>query len=446
MSGSGPGSASRDGGAANGVIRVRLQWRKSEEEPWTELPYGEDELDGNMQGSDDGTSLFASCASRLKTFAESRLLNKFMSAIILLNLIAMSIEHKCDMTDPSCRDLKIYLEMVNIVFIGLYVVEFVVKMVALGPINFFKNGTNILDFTVVALGILEAMLGWYVLQCDQQSPTSDPFDCSSQALGFNQDDVRIIRIIRVFRIHKLLNAFPALWLQADTIALSGREVFPVLYLMILVVILFAILGMNLFGGLSVDSIDVEDNLNHFQLGMGAWTRVVLPGNSIMRSSRIIEIDTSRDAPFRVWVWGGDLHETQDEYVWAQATADYVPSDVAQLAEIIQTPLIIALVPRANFDSFLYSCLTTLQIMTMSDFYNVWFSCVKGTDEWAAIYFVCVIVIGNYLLFNLFAAVIIQVMSNFCSSMQQLSRLLASCTANISFDCCQCTLADDGRCQ
>lgn len=410
-----------DAGAANGVIRVRLQWRKSEEESWTELPYGENELDDSFEGTIETQSMFAICTGRFRAFAESRWLSKLMSVIILLNLIAMALEHNCDVTDPFCRDLKIYLEMVNIVFIGLYLVEFFIKFMGLGPIDYFKNGTNILDFAVVALGILEAMLGWYVLQCNQQDPTADPFKCSSQALGFKQDDIRFIRIIRILRIHKLLNVFPVLWLQAQTIAMSAREVYPVLLLMLLVIVLFSILGMYLFGGLSVDSIHVQDNLNHFQLGMGAWTRVVLPGSDIMRSSRIIEIDTSRDAPFRVWVWGGDVESGEADYVWAQATADYTPSDVAELADIIQTPLIIGLVPRANFDSFFFSCLSTIQIMTMSDFYSIWFSCVKGTNEWAAIYFVCVIGVGNYVLFNIFAAIIIQVRMNLscrflCSSL------------------------------
>ena len=74
---------------------------------------------------------------------------------------------------------------------------------------------------------------------------------------------------------------------------SASAVTSVVLLMCLVLVLFSILGMNLFGGLAIDPIETKDNFDYPQFTFGAWVRAVLPGQTKLRTARLIEIDTNR---------------------------------------------------------------------------------------------------------------------------------------------------------
>lgn len=165
--------------------------------------------------------------------------------------------------------------------------------------------------------------------------------------------------------------------------------------------------MNIFGGLSIELLDHMDDVNHHQFELGAWVRAVLPGQPHMRTCRVLEIDTTSELPFKLYVWGGDSFTGQQQNVWAHATTDYEPSEVQELSILIKDPLVIGLVPRSNFDSFFDSCITTFQILTLADFQKVWYASVRGTNVYTSFYFILLIFIGHYMLFNLFVAIIIQ---------------------------------------
>eukprot|EP00759_Apiculatamorpha_spiralis_P048850 PhF_6_TR44136/c0_g1_i1/m.67462 len=63
--------------------------------------------------------------------------------------------------------------------------------------------------------------------------------------------------------------------------------------------------------------------------------------------------------------------------------------------------------RSTFDSFYWSLLTVFQIMTRDDWTNVMWNAMKATSEWASLYFVGLVLIGDFLILNLFLAILIQ---------------------------------------
>ncbi|KAG1673043.1 Voltage-dependent T-type calcium channel subunit alpha-1G [Nymphon striatum] len=63
--------------------------------------------------------------------------------------------------------------------------------------------------------------------------------------------------------------------------------------------------------------------------------------------------------------------------------------------------------RKNFDNFLWSTITVFQILTQEDWNVVLFNGMEKTSHWAALYFVLLMTFGNYVLFNLLVAILVE---------------------------------------
>ncbi|KAI1724609.1 ion transport protein [Ditylenchus destructor] len=63
--------------------------------------------------------------------------------------------------------------------------------------------------------------------------------------------------------------------------------------------------------------------------------------------------------------------------------------------------------RTNFDSMTDSFLTVFQILTQEDWNMVLFNGMSQTTPWAALYFVALMTFGNYVLFNLLVAILVE---------------------------------------
>ena len=67
--------------------------------------------------------------------------------------------------------------------------------------------------------------------------------------------------------------------------------------------------------------------------------------------------------------------------------------------------------RKNFDSLLWATVTVFQVLTQEDWNIVLFSGMQHTSHWAALYFVTLMTFGNYVLFNLLVAILVEGFSN-----------------------------------
>ncbi|XP_060523337.1 voltage-dependent T-type calcium channel subunit alpha-1H-like isoform X2 [Cylas formicarius] len=63
--------------------------------------------------------------------------------------------------------------------------------------------------------------------------------------------------------------------------------------------------------------------------------------------------------------------------------------------------------RKNFDSLLWSLVTVFQILTQEDWNMVLSNGMDKTSHWAALYFVALMTFGNYVLFNLLVAILVE---------------------------------------
>jgi len=139
--------------------------------------------------------------------------------LIVLNAIALGMET----SDAIMIEAGGVLHFIDRAILAIFVAEIVLKIVARGPIAFFKDGWNIFDFCVVAVAL---------------PPTTESLSA-----------LRAFRILRAFR---LLSAVPQMRkvIQALLSAIPGM--FSIATLILLIFYVFAVICTKLFGDVFTD--------------------------------------------------------------------------------------------------------------------------------------------------------------------------------------------------
>ena len=67
------------------------------------------------------------------------------------------------------------------------------------------------------------------------------------------------------------------------------------------------------------------------------------------------------------------------------------------------------VPRTNYDNIVWSAVTVFQVLTGEDWNWIMYDSIKATNASAAVFYIALIVIGDFMILNLFVAILL---SNF----------------------------------
>uniref|UniRef100_A0A8C0EFW1 Voltage-dependent L-type calcium channel subunit alpha n=1 Tax=Bubo bubo TaxID=30461 RepID=A0A8C0EFW1_BUBBB len=149
--------------------------------------------------------------------------------LVALNTLSIASEHHLQ---PEW--LTRVQDNANRVLLALFVAEMLLKMYALGLRQYFMSLFNRFDCFVVCAGILETIL----VELGTLSP-----------LG-----ISVLRCIRLLRIFKITRYWTSLSNLVASLLNSVRSIASLLLLLFLFIIVFALLGMQLFGGM----FDFED--------------------------------------------------------------------------------------------------------------------------------------------------------------------------------------------
>uniref|UniRef100_A0A674E478 Voltage-dependent L-type calcium channel subunit alpha n=1 Tax=Salmo trutta TaxID=8032 RepID=A0A674E478_SALTR len=143
--------------------------------------------------------------------------------VVFLNTIAIASEHhhQSDM-------LTTVQDNANKVLLTLFALEMFVKMYALGLPQYFLSLFNRFDCFVVSVGILEIIL----VTADVMSP-----------LG-----ISVLRCIRLLRLLKVTKYWTSLSNLVASLLNSVRSIASLLLLLFLFIVIFSLLGMQVFGG------------------------------------------------------------------------------------------------------------------------------------------------------------------------------------------------------
>ncbi|XP_016529770.1 voltage-dependent T-type calcium channel subunit alpha-1H-like isoform X2 [Poecilia formosa] len=178
---------------------------------------------------------------KLEMLVTGTYFNRFITSAILLNILTMAIEHH-DQPEMLTDVLKIS----NFAFTGLFALEMILKLVALG-LDYFQDWSNNFDCLIVIISLWE-------LQAESDSRLS------------------VMRAFRALRFGRLVHFLPYLYRQLMVLKRTIEEAAMLCWLLFFIIFLFSVVGMHMFGCLikgdirdsgskSFDKIDARKNFD-----------------------------------------------------------------------------------------------------------------------------------------------------------------------------------------
>uniref|UniRef100_A0A674A951 Sodium channel protein n=1 Tax=Salmo trutta TaxID=8032 RepID=A0A674A951_SALTR len=158
---------------------------------------------------------------RLKTLVKVMVMDPFLdlaiTICIVLNTLFMAMEHY-----PMTDEFNGMLSIGNLVFSGIFTAEMVLKIIALDPYYYFQQGWNIFDSIIVCLSLME--------------------------LGLSDvEGLSVLRSFRLLRVFKLAKSWPTLNTLIKIIGNSVGALGNLTLVLAIIVFIFAVVGMQLFG-------------------------------------------------------------------------------------------------------------------------------------------------------------------------------------------------------
>lgn len=141
----------------------------------------------------------------------------FIILCILINTLFMALD-----SDDAGDEVKSFLDRGNYFFTATFAVEASMKIMALSPKFYFREGWNVFDAIIVGLSLLELGLeGVYGLS--------------------------VLRSFRLLRVFKLAKSWPTLNLLISIMGKAIGDLGNLTFVLAIIVFIFAVMGMQLFG-------------------------------------------------------------------------------------------------------------------------------------------------------------------------------------------------------
>ncbi|XP_015271641.1 PREDICTED: sodium channel protein type 2 subunit alpha-like isoform X4 [Gekko japonicus] len=149
---------------------------------------------------------------------------------IVLNTLFMALEHY-----PMEKSFDDVLKAGNLVFTGIFTAEMVFKIIAMDPYYYFQEGWNVFDSIIVSLSLMELGLA-------------------------NVEGLSVLRSFRLLRVFKLAKSWPTLNMLIKIIGNSVGALGNLTLVLAIIVFIFAVVGMQLFGKMYVECVcKISDN-------------------------------------------------------------------------------------------------------------------------------------------------------------------------------------------
>ncbi|XP_061410687.1 sodium channel protein type 2 subunit alpha-like isoform X4 [Lethenteron reissneri] len=182
--------------------------------------------------------------------------------LICLNMLTMMIE-----ADEQSDAMRTALYITNIVFIGIFTTECVLKMFALRQ-YFFTFPWNVFDFAVVTLSVFVKV---FVFVWRKRDPMLDPsIDLAMADNSWLSNIVeptlfRVVRLFRVGRILRLIRGAQGIRTLLFALLMSLPALFNIGLLLFVVMFIFSVFGMSNFGYLK-HTAGIDDIFNFETFG------------------------------------------------------------------------------------------------------------------------------------------------------------------------------------
>jgi len=183
----------------------------------------------------------------LKSFIESKIINVFITLVILINAVTLGLET----SEKLISKIGNILTYIDKIALSIFVVELIIKLFVY-RLSFFKSGWNVFDTLIVCISLI-------------------PIPNNSSFL--------LLRLLRVFRVLRIISVVPELKMIIEALLQSVKRVFYVSLLLFIILYIYSTIGSILF------SEDIPSRWGNvgtamitlFQvLTLSSWEQVMLP--------------------------------------------------------------------------------------------------------------------------------------------------------------------------
>ena len=307
--------------------------------------------------------------------ASSQRFEQVTIGLIILNTAVMASDHN---RMPRLQEQA--NEYVNYFLFAYFVVEMIIKLIGFGPRGYAKDQMNLFDGFVVLMSCVEVVVGFI-----------------SSDNGNNY--LSVLRTFRLLRVFKLARS----WKQLnDIITTMFKSLAGISYLSLILLLfmyVFALLGMQLFGYEFIDcgGYGIEAANKNCPAGMTKECPDHFDCYAPCESSQVGQWVTFVGAE-------GGLGGECVKY----GGAKWNPNKRTE--EAVSEEYLVWLgrseYARHSFDNIFWAFITIFQILTGENWNEVMYDGMRHTNSWTCVYFIVLVVLGNYIILNLFLAILL----------------------------------------
>ncbi|NWJ09532.1 SCN5A protein, partial [Crypturellus undulatus] len=182
----------------------------------------------------DYCPLWLRIKKKVAAFIKDPFIDLTITVCIVMNTLFMALEHN-NMSD----NFKSMLNVGNLIFTGIFTAEMILKIIALDPYYYFQQPWNIFDCVIVTLSLIELSLPKHKSKKERRKGGT----------------VTVLRSFRLLRVFKLAKSWPTLNTLIKIIGNSMGALSNLTFVLAIIVFIFAIVGVQLFGRRYGDNCD-----------------------------------------------------------------------------------------------------------------------------------------------------------------------------------------------
>uniref|UniRef100_A0A672PFX8 Voltage-dependent calcium channel type A subunit alpha-1 n=1 Tax=Sinocyclocheilus grahami TaxID=75366 RepID=A0A672PFX8_SINGR len=182
----------------------------------------------SIRSAKRGPTSFFRRKERMLRISVRRMVKTHTFYWIVLSLVALNTFCVAIVHHKQPQWLSSLLYYAEFLFLGLFLTEMFLKMYGLGPRLYFHSSFNCFDFGVIVGSIFEVLWGFF-----------------RPGTSFGISVLRALRLLRIFKITKYWASLRNLVVSLMS---SMKSIISLLFLLFLFILVFALLGMQLFGG------------------------------------------------------------------------------------------------------------------------------------------------------------------------------------------------------
>jgi hypothetical protein len=292
---------------------------------------------------------FKEFSDKLEKFAELPQFEKFVIVLILLNTLCLASEFY---RQPGwLTDIQTYA---NYFFTVVFALEMIVKMVGFGLKKYVADNFNIFDCFIVIMSYVELIM-----------PDSD-------------SSLSVLRAFRLLRIFKIIKSWDSLRILLSTVLESLQAITNLGVLILLYLFISALLTKQFFHGALYNSTGYECSWDASQ-NMNQTARTLCTNELKPYLERDEFINKGMCATLGNCTWTG-IH-TEDD------------------------------LSRYNFGTTGDALISVFIILTGENWNEIMIQVIDQQDSfYVAVFFIIIMVIGNFMLLNLFLAILLKSIS------------------------------------